>query len=202
MVRYAALRFAEDENIADRTYWYRCPLAVREGERVFAPVGAHDRIQRAQVERILETDEAHAPYDVRFLKNVAAKCGAYRVKAGEDLLFEAGGVPYDGKHYTRFGRVLFGDCTGAVRGAQPLAADNALQALRAFPADGACVVFTGGQGARAAAYLMLLAGAKEGDVRARLALCGAREQFPEEGAAALARCIPEGELARLAGILR
>ena len=75
---FAALRFAEDENLADRTYWYRCPFAVAEGEKVFAPVGPHDRIQRASVERVLEGDAAHAPYDVRFLKSVAAQCGAYR----------------------------------------------------------------------------------------------------------------------------
>ena len=76
MVRFAALRFTEDENIRDRVYWYRCPFGTRAGERVLAPVGSHDRLQCARVERVLLAEEGDAPYDPALLKDVAAPLGA------------------------------------------------------------------------------------------------------------------------------
>ena len=80
---YAALRFAEDKNIADRTYWYISGFPVRVGEQALAPVGPHDRLQRAVVERVVEADEKNAPYDARLLKRVAAKAGARRLRVWE-----------------------------------------------------------------------------------------------------------------------
>lgn len=201
MVRYVALRFAEDANVADRTYWYRCPFPVAEGERVFAPLGAHDRLQRAQVERVLPA-QADPPYDVSFLKDVAAKCGAYRRRMGEETLFETGGVAYDGKHFTRYGKVLFGDCEGPLACAFPVAAPDVPEGLHALLKVRGCAVLTGSAAAQAAAVLMLLAGAREGDVRTRLAQCGAEGAFPPGGAASFARFFSEEEFARLAGILR
>lgn len=107
---FAALRFTEDGNIADRVYWYLCDFPVKEGEGVLAPVGAHDRLQFARVERTLAADEAHAPYDVRLIKRVEAKYGARRLalscaKNCRDL----GGLRYDGKRFTRYGAFLRSD---------------------------------------------------------------------------------------------
>lgn len=203
MVTYAALRFAEDANIADRAYWYRCPFPVKEGDRVFAPVGSHDRLQRAVVERVTAGDEAHAPYDVRFLKTVAAKCGAYRRLADGVVLYETGGIPYDGKHFTRFGRVLFGGCDGTVRGMTPVRADSTEKALRAALSAEERMLFVGERAHTAAACLVLLAGASEAEIRARLVLCGCDGGlFAERVKEALSEQFSEWELVRLAGILR
>ena len=108
MVTFAALRFAEDGNLSDRTYWYRCDFALSPGERVLAPVGMHDRLQRAVVERVLEAGAENAPYDLRLIKSVAARDGARLLRAGGAVFRELGGIRYDRKHYTRFGRVLVG----------------------------------------------------------------------------------------------
>ena len=116
--RFAALRFAEDANLSDRAYWYRCPFPVRVGERVLAPVGVHNRLQRAEVGRVLEGAEEDAPYDARLIKCVAARAGARKLSAGGQAFYELGGVRYDEKHYTRFGRVLVGGAApkGEARG--------------------------------------------------------------------------------------
>ena len=111
MVTFAALRFSEDENIADRVYWYRADFSVKEGERVLAPVGSHDRLQCARVERVLEAREEDAPYDIRLIKRVAAHLGARSFLWEERPCLELGGVRYDSKRFTRFGAFacLFGE---------------------------------------------------------------------------------------------
>lgn len=101
---FAALRFTEDENIADRVYWYLCDFPVKEGEGVLAPVGAHNRLQFARVECTLSCAEEDAPYDLRLIKRVAAKYGARRislssVKNCRDL----GGLRCGGKRFTGYG---------------------------------------------------------------------------------------------------
>ena len=111
MVRFAALRFTEDENIRDRVYWYRCAFETKTGERVLAPVGSHDRLQCARVERVLFAEEGDAPYDPALLKDVAAPLGARSFLWEGRTCFELGGVRYDQKRFTRF-RVfacLFGE---------------------------------------------------------------------------------------------
>ena len=193
MVSYVALRFAEDANIADRVYWYRCAFPVNVGEQVFAPVGSHDRIQRAQVERT----SAAPPQGLYYLKSVAAKCGAFRRMCADTVVFETGGLSYDAKHFTRFGRVLFGDCAELVAGVTPVGADSARRALARLPTEG-CVLLTGREAALAAAVLMRAAGAKEADVCARLAACGCSAA----GAAETLSELSGEERARLAGILQ
>ena len=111
MVRFAALRFTEDENIRARVYWYRCACETKAGERVLAPVGSHDRLQCARVERVLFAEEGDAPYDPALLKDVAAPLGARSFLWEGRTCFELGGVRYDQKRFTRF-RVfacLFGE---------------------------------------------------------------------------------------------
>ncbi|MDE7296938.1 MAG: hypothetical protein K2N84_06710 [Clostridia bacterium] len=110
MALFAALRFCEDERIADKLYWYASDFNLQEGEDVLAPVGTHDRLQRATVERVLETDPEHAPYDTRFIKKVAARYGERRLAVGDCICFELGGLKYDGKRYTRYRRILFTSC--------------------------------------------------------------------------------------------
>lgn len=104
---FAALRFSEDANIAHNVYWYLSEFSVKAGEQVLAPVGAHNRLQCARVERVLVAGEKDAPYDLRLLKSVEAKLGARKLVAGDAVCFELGGVRYDEKHYTRFRRVLY-----------------------------------------------------------------------------------------------
>lgn len=103
---FAALRFSEDINISERIYWYLCEFPVQTGDRVIAPVGFHDRLQAAIVERTLVTDKENAPYDIRLIKSVAAVCGARKLIADGVECLELGGVRYDEKHFTPFGRVL------------------------------------------------------------------------------------------------
>lgn len=103
---FAALRFTEDKNLADRLYWYLSEFPLKEGDRVLAPVGAHDRLQCAEVERTLSAEGKDAPYDLRLIKCVAAKYGARMLAIGGERLLEFGGVRYDGKHFTPFGRLL------------------------------------------------------------------------------------------------
>lgn len=105
--RFAALRFLEDANISDRVYWYLCEFPLREGERVLAPVGSHDRLQCAAAEKVLEAEEKDAPYDLRLIKRVEAKLGARKFVADGTEYLEFGGVRYDEKRFTRFGRVAF-----------------------------------------------------------------------------------------------
>ena len=102
---FAALRFFEDANISDRLYWYLAGFPLTLGEQVLAPVGSHDRLQAARVERLLTAEEKDAPYDLRLLKRVQAKLGARKFVLGEELL-EFGGVRYDEKHYTPFKKLL------------------------------------------------------------------------------------------------
>lgn len=103
---FAALRFFEDGNISDRAYWYLCDFPVKAGDEVFAPVGMRSRLQKARVERVLSAGEEDAPYDVALCKHVAAKCGDRTRAAGDFVCQDMGGVKYDEKRYTAFGRVL------------------------------------------------------------------------------------------------
>ncbi len=106
---FAALRFCEDENIRDRVYWYLSDLPLKENEEVLAPVGVHDRLQKARVERFTSAEEEDAPYDVRLIKRVAAKMGERKLSIGGAEFAEFGGVRFDDRHYTRFSRVIYSE---------------------------------------------------------------------------------------------
>ncbi len=103
---FAALRFTEDENLAGRVYWYLTEFSLSLGERVLAPVGSHDRLQAARVEKVLICEEKDAPYDLALLKRVAAKYGARKLTLDGAEMLEFGGVRYDEKRYTPFGKLL------------------------------------------------------------------------------------------------
>ncbi len=106
---FTALRFTEDANICGRVYWYLSDFAPAEGSRVFAPVGPHDRVQLARVERVAVLDEDSAPYDVALIKHVIAREGDRTRMLGNTPCREFGGVRYDNRHYTRFGRILLAE---------------------------------------------------------------------------------------------
>lgn len=105
---FALVCFREDKNISDRSYWYRASFPLAAGEEVLCPVGSHDRLQLGVVEQVLETDPDHAPYDLRFIKEIAQKKGARWVRR-ESLIFkDLGGVRYDEKHFTQPYRLYCG----------------------------------------------------------------------------------------------
>lgn len=106
---FAALRFTGDENLADRVYWYLTEFPVCVGEAVFAPVGPHDKLQLARVERTLAGEEAHAPYDVRLMKRVTARYGDRTPAFGETSCTEFGGLKYDGRHFTAYHVLVYAE---------------------------------------------------------------------------------------------
>ena len=71
---FAALRFYKDLNIGDRLYWYLSEFPVCAGEKVFAPVGTRNRLQKAIVERTAKADKENAPYDISLIKKIEARC--------------------------------------------------------------------------------------------------------------------------------
>lgn len=166
---FAALRFFEDGNLSDRAYWYLCDFPVKAGEEVFAPVGMRNRLQKGRVERTVAAEEENAPYDVALCKHVAAKCGDRKREADGFLCYELGGVPYDEKRYTAFGRVLISEEKPQTLSVleklgvkDRIDADDAEEALRALAgADGRALVC--GKGARdvAAALYSLVRGGAE-----------------------------------------
>lgn len=178
MRRYAAVRFTEDVNLADRVYWYLADGDLNVGEDVFAPVGSHDRLQRARVEAVVAAEDGDAPYDPRLCKRVAARCGRRRLLADGVECAEFGGICYDGKRYTAFGRALFGEKRPAVLDelarygvTEVVPAENALRAI----ARARGCVFVWGAGANACAeglleFLRTGTGAEELTPRERRAL--------------------------------
>ena len=172
---FAALRFFEDPNISDRVYWYLCPFPVKEGELVLAPVGSHDRLQCARVERTRSAEPENAPYDLRVIKEIAAKAGAHKRDFNGYLCRDLGGMRYDRKRFTRYGVFL---C------AEGVPSKDALDALYDYGAEvveaGECnsaalwrtlarandpVLICGACAKEIAARLLLLAGVCAEDVK-------------------------------------
>ena len=176
MVTYAALLFAADENLRERAYWYRCPFPVGVGEQVFAPVGVHDRIQRAEVVRV----QPVPPAGVAFFKAVAAKCGAFRRNAGGDTVFETGGLAYDRKHYTRLGRIVVGEGDGGDYGVTTVCfcgRDDLKDVLVDLLRARGCAQLCGPCSRVLAAALLLAAGVRESDVLTDARRLGSAEEI-------------------------
>ncbi len=107
---FALLRFTEDENIAERVYWYLCDGDLSAGDRVLAPVGSHNRLQLARVEKVLRAEEKGAPYQISLLKRVTAKYGARRIPLSfAKNCRELGGIRYGEKFFTRYNVFLRSD---------------------------------------------------------------------------------------------
>lgn len=118
---FAALRFTADENLKDRLYWYLAPFSLNAGEEVLAPVGVHDKLQRAVVERTLEAPLREAPYELALMKRIAARFGDRTFLLGGETVLDFGGVRYDERHYTRLHRLYLSERL-------PPAAESALRA--------------------------------------------------------------------------
>lgn len=209
---FCALRFCADENLSDRIYWYRTDFPVQVGEWVLAPVGPNDRLQLARVERSLRAREEAAPYPLALIKQTAAKRDARRLLLPSGLSCrELGGVPYDRKHYTRYGVFLYapsppaeedgvvlaeyGVCGRAVfEAAQAGASDKISAAEQTLSGAKGCVLLCG-EAALPAAWLLLVSagvspsgaaealGARgtEADLRARAEAAEWRERMRSQG---------------------
>jgi len=60
---FVAVEFINDPNVVGYLYWYLCPYKeVREGDRVTAPLGRHNREQEGVVRKVLFTEEQNAPF--------------------------------------------------------------------------------------------------------------------------------------------
>lgn len=166
---FAALRFTEDGNLADRTYWYLCEFPVKAGEGVLAPVGAHNRLQFARVERTVSAPASEAPYDLRYIKRIAAPAEKEPFAAGRVVCFELGGNRYDPKHYTQFHRILYSDFAGEIDAEERelLRARGITQIVAAvsreeIPSVG-CVLLVGADARRLAAEILFRLRAGESD---------------------------------------
>ena len=71
--KFVALDFIDDYNVSGRLYWYLCEIeGVELGTFVLAPLGSHNRLQRAVVRRVMFADEYYAPYPVSTIKKIEA----------------------------------------------------------------------------------------------------------------------------------
>ncbi len=68
---FLAVEFPEDENVVGIKYWYLCPFPNAEtGDRVFAPLGRHNRIQSGVIREVRREYEHNAPYPLYLIKSV------------------------------------------------------------------------------------------------------------------------------------
>lgn len=103
-MNYAALRFLEDNNLCDRTYWYLSKSLLTAGEFVYAPVGPHDRLQKAKVETAFAAKDP--PYPPELCKQVTARESDRFLQLGGAPFTDLGGLRYDDRHRFRFRRIL------------------------------------------------------------------------------------------------
>lgn len=70
---FVALEYPDDINVAGRLFWYGCrDESITEGEWVLAPLGRHNRLQKAIVRSTLWATEEEAPFPLHMIKYV--KC--------------------------------------------------------------------------------------------------------------------------------
>ncbi len=160
--RFFALRFTEDENLRDRVYWYLGGehADYRENERVFAPVGPHDRLQCARVERSLLCEEREAPYDPPLCKRVVCRLGERKLSLCGMPCFETGGVRYDDRHYTQFRRILVCETLPAAETGLSLVEAGEGDISRIIEERG-CVLLYGEGAAKTAARLLAIVKGEE-----------------------------------------
>ncbi len=174
-MRCVALRFVEDENIVDRTYWYGCPFPAGQGALLLAPVGSRNCLQLGRVERVYEGDTP--PYDRALLKEVAAPAGARKLVAAGVACCELGGVRYDNKRYTRFQVGLAAEVLperAALAAYGVTACVPAEDALPVLARERGCVLFYG-RGAEGLGTLLIALCRGEGGAREALLRLGATQ---------------------------
>lgn len=71
MMFFAAVEFADDPNVAGRSYWYLCPYEDAEcGDEVLAPLGRHSRLQLGTIKKLCRARDFEAPYPVYLIKSI------------------------------------------------------------------------------------------------------------------------------------
>ncbi|MGN1060688.1 MAG: hypothetical protein ACI4QN_03050 [Candidatus Coproplasma sp.] len=79
---FVALEYPEDINVAGRLFWYGCrDASIAVGDSVFAPLGRHNRLQKAVVRKTIWATEEDAPYPLHIIKYV--KCRVQEDNKGE-----------------------------------------------------------------------------------------------------------------------
>lgn len=79
---FVALEYPDDINVSGRLFWYGCrDESITEGDWVLAPLGRHNRLQKAIVRRAMWATEEEAPYPLHIIKYV--KCRAQDVNNGD-----------------------------------------------------------------------------------------------------------------------
>ncbi len=69
-LRFVAVEFPDDINVAGRLFWYLCPEDLAVGDKVSAPLGRHNRLQTGVVHKVIYATESDAPYPLYLIKSV------------------------------------------------------------------------------------------------------------------------------------
>ncbi|MGN0808104.1 MAG: hypothetical protein ACI4MN_06650 [Candidatus Coproplasma sp.] len=73
---FVALEYPDDINVAGRLFWYGCrDESIAEGDYVLAPLGRHNRLQKAIVCKTLWATQEQAPYPLHIIKYVKCRYG-------------------------------------------------------------------------------------------------------------------------------
>lgn len=66
---FAAVDFVNDLKVAGYPFWYLCNFRdIKEGDRVVAPLGRHNRLQEGVVLKVIFAPEDNAPYPMHSIK--------------------------------------------------------------------------------------------------------------------------------------
>ncbi len=69
---FVSVEFPDDPNVVGRTYWYLCKADGAEaGDKVDAPLGRHNRIQRGVIRQVLYAEGENSPYPWYLIKDIA-----------------------------------------------------------------------------------------------------------------------------------
>ena len=61
----------DDPQVAGWTYWYLCPFdGAEEGDKVIAPLGRHDHVQKGIVRKVKYAEEENSPYPMHSIKKI------------------------------------------------------------------------------------------------------------------------------------
>ena len=68
---FVAEEFEDDPNVKGNIYWYLCKdESVQFGNKVVAPLGRHDKLQKGTVRHVKFAEEDGAPFPLHMIKTV------------------------------------------------------------------------------------------------------------------------------------
>lgn len=71
LMRFVAVEFPDDPNVAGIKYWYVCDFEEAEvGDKVVAPLGRHNHTQEGVIREVRITEEYNAPFPLYLIKAV------------------------------------------------------------------------------------------------------------------------------------